>query len=252
VVVIRLSDDETLAAWSREMAPAHPVFELLVADVYDLGAEFVRWEHAVALTGALLGVNPFDELAVTEAKKATNEILEGGGTGVPQATLDDHGTWVTLAGSLSPAVQPRTRGEAIRMAVDSAAEGDYFALLVYAPEDEARLAPLRAATSRLAGATGRAVCFELGPRYLHSTGQLHKGGPNNGVFILITARDRVDLDVPGKKYTLGTLHRAQAEGDLVTLARHGRRVLRLDVPSTDPEVLAALAADIAAASAMAD
>lgn len=248
VVVIRFADDEKLAAWSREMAPEHPVYELVVTDVFDLGAEFVRWEHAVALTGALLGVNPFDELAVTEAKTATNQILGGGAGDVPAATLDFDGTWVTYAGSLSPAVAPRNRVEALRLALDSAGETDYVALLVYAPEDEARLAALRAATGRLAASTGRAVCFELGPRYLHSTGQLHKGGPNNGVFILVTARDRTDLEVPGKRFTLAMLHRAQAEGDLVTLALHDRRVIRLDVPSTDPDVLATLAADIESAA----
>ncbi len=120
----------------------------------------------------------------------------------------------------------------LRTAIDATREGDYLALLVYAPEDEARLAPLRAACAHLSRTTGRAVCLELGPRYLHSTGQLHKGGPNTGVFVLVTARDREDIEIPGKRFTLAALHRAQAEGDLVTLARHDRRVLRLDLPST--------------------
>lgn len=249
VVVIRFGDDQTLAAWSRAMAPEHPVYEIVVTDVFDLGAEFVRWEHAVALTGALMGVNPFDELAVTEAKNATSDILSGGASDVPSASLDLDGTWVTFAGGLAPAVAPSTRAEALRVAIDSADRGDYFAFLVYAPEDEARLAPVRAALDALSAGTKMATCFELGPRYLHSTGQLHKGGPNNGIFVLVTARDRVDFEVPGKRYTLAMLHRAQAEGDLVTLARHSRRVLRLDLPSTDPEALAALAADITAALA---
>lgn len=248
VVVTRFADDEERASWSRETAAAHPVYEIVVTDVFDLGAEFVRWQHAVALTGALLGVNPFDEPAVTEAKKATADILGGGSAEVPAATLDFDGTWVTFAGSLAPGVAPRSRAEALKAALDSAADGDYLALLVYAPEDEARLSALRSAAGQVAAATVRPVCFELGPRYLHSTGQLHKGGPNNGVFIVITARDRTDLEIPGKRYTLSALHRAQAEGDLVTLARHGRRVIRLDLPSTDPEVLASLAEDLVAAS----
>jgi len=100
----------------------------------------------------------------------------------------------------------------------------------------------------VADATGRAVCLELGPRYLHSTGQLHKGGADNGVFIIVTARDRVDVAVPGKRYTLGMLHRAQAEGDLVTLDRHGRRVARFDLPTSDPDALASFAEDLAAAA----
>ncbi len=249
VVVIRFGDDAALADWSRQVAADHPVFELTVTDVFDVGAEFVRWEYAVALTGVLLDVNPFDELAVTEAKTATKAILDGGASEVPPASLDLDGTWITYAGGFElPDVQPLDRASALAGATDAAAEGDYIALLVYAPDDEQRLAPLRAACSKLSAATGRAVCLELGPRYLHSTGQLHKGGPNNGVFILVTARDREDLEIPGKRFTMAALHRAQAEGDLVTLARHHRRVLRLDLPSTSVESLAALAADIEAAA----
>jgi hypothetical protein len=143
---------------------------------------------------------------------------------------------------------PVDRVAAIRTALEVADEGDYLVLLVYAPEDQARLAPLRDACTRLSRATGRAVCLELGPRYLHSTGQLHKGGPNTGVFLLVTARDRTDFTISGARFTLAALHRAQAEGDLVTLARHGRRVMRLDLPETNPDTLAALAADVIAAA----
>lgn len=246
-VVVRLGDDEGLAAWSRETAAAHPVFELTVTDVFDIGAEFVRWEYAVALTGVLLGVNPFDELAVTEAKLATSAILDGGTSDVPSATADVGGTWVTCAGGLTCA-RPSSRLEALRTALAALQPGDYLALLVYAPDDPERLEPLSDACATVAHATGHAVCLELGPRYLHSTGQLHKGGPNTGVFILVTARDRIDIPVPGKPFGLAALHRAQAEGDLVTLARHGRRVLRLDLPSTDPAALAALADELTAAA----
>ena len=248
IVVTRFHDDEPLAAWSRRMAETHPVFELVVTDVFDLGAEFVRWEHAVALTGVLLGVNPFDEPSVAEAKTATNTILEGGQATVPPATLDLDGTWVTYAGGLAPKLSPRNRVEALGASLASTREGDYIALLVYAPDDDERLAPLRAACDTVADATGRAVCLELGPRYLHSTGQLHKGGADNGVFLIVTARDRVDVAVPGKRYTLGMLHRAQAEGDLVTLDRHGRRVARFDLPTSDADALAAFAEDLAAAA----
>jgi len=144
---------------------------------------------------------------------------------------------------------PATRTEALALAVGALRSGDYLAVLLYAPEDEALLAPLRNACAVVSHATRRAVCFELGPRYLHSTGQLHKGGPDTGVFVLVTARDRADLEIPGEPFTLGALHRAQAEGDLVTLAAHDRRVLRLDLPSTDAEELTALARDLEAAVA---
>ncbi|MDO8847395.1 MAG: hypothetical protein Q7W51_03270 [Coriobacteriia bacterium] len=249
VVVIRFSDDTTLADWSRNVAADHPVFELTVTDVFDVAAEFVRWEFATAFAGVLLGVNPFDEPAVTEAKKATTEILEGGAASVPAAVADLSGTWITFAGALAaPEPLPADRVGVLRTAIDATREGDYLALLVYAPEDEMRLAPLRAACAHLSRTTGRAVCLELGPRYLHSTGQLHKGGPNTGVFVLVTARDREDIEIPGKRFTLAALHRAQAEGDLVTLARHDRRILRVDLPSTSAQDIGELAADIIAAA----
>lgn len=249
VVVTRFHADSELEAWSMKAAADHPVFELTVSDAFDIGAEFVRWEHAVALAGVLLDVNPFDEPSVTEAKEATTSILEGGSSSVPSALTDLDGTWVTFAGPLeAPVAGPTTRVEAIRAALTAASAGDYVTLLAYASADEAVLAPLREATVALTGNTGRAVCLELGPRYLHSTGQLHKGGPGTGVFILVTARDRVDLDIPGKPFTLAQLHRAQAEGDLVTLARHGRRVLRLDLPSSSAEEMSSLARDLIEAS----
>jgi glucose-6-phosphate isomerase len=249
VVVVRFTDDDTLSAWSREIAASHPVFELTVTDVFDLAAEFVRWEFATALAGFLLGVNPFDEPAVTEAKVATTRILEGGAEEVPTAQAEIAGTWATYAGGLTPPPSPPAdRRAAMRIAVEAAGPGDYLAVLAYLPEDEARLAPLRAAVAELSRATGRSAMLELGPRYLHSTGQLHKGGPNTGVFILVTARDRVDLEIPGKRFGLAALHRAQAEGDLVTLARHGRRVLRLDLPTSGVSDVEALAADLADAA----
>ncbi|MBF4509405.1 MAG: hypothetical protein ISP10_02840 [Aeromicrobium sp.] len=248
IVVTRFTADEGSAGWSRDTALAHPVIELTVTDVYDIAAEFVRWEHAIALAGPLLGVNPFDEPSVTEAKQATNGILDGGAAEVPKAQADLGGTWTTFAGGLAaPDIAPADRASAVRHTLAALAETDYLVVLAYLPEDERVLAPLRDAASQVATATGRPVTLELGPRYLHSTGQLHKGGPNTGVFILVTARDRVDLEIPGQRFTLGALHRAQAEGDLVTLGRHSRRVLRLDLPSSDPAEVTALAADLVAA-----
>lgn len=246
-VVLRFGDDDALAAWSRHTAAAHPVFELTVTDVFDIGAEFVRWEYAIALVSVLLGVNPFDELAVTEAKQATAAILDGETSVVPSATADLGGTWVTCAGGLTCG-SPTSRMEAIGTALAALEPGDYLAVLVYAPDDPERIEPLADACATIAHSTGHAVCLELGPRYLHSAGQLHKGGPDTGVFILVTARDRIDVPVPGKPYGLAALHRAQAEGDLVTLARLGRRVLRLDLSSTDPAALAALADELTAAA----
>jgi glucose-6-phosphate isomerase len=249
VVVLRFKDDAPLAAWSHEIAASHPVFELTATDVFDIGAEFVRWEYAIALAGFLLGVNPFDELAVTEAKEATATILDGDAEQVPHAIADFDGTWVTYAGALDPPLSmPTSRTGALRDAVRSLGPEDHLAVLAYIADDESRVVPLRDACSVIARATGRAAGLQLGPRYLHSTGQLHKAGPDNGVFVLVTARDRTDVKVPGRPFTLGQLHRAQAEGDLVTLARHGRRIVRLDLPDSDPATLAALAGDLTIAA----
>ena len=248
VVATQLTGDESLALWAHGASGTHAVFDLMVADVYDLGAQFVLWEYATALAGYLLGINPFDEPAVTEAKEATTAILRGE-SDAPAADAEVASTSVTYAGGLTiPGIPPTTRIEALRAAVDSAQPGDYLVLLVYAPDDGARFDPLRKAAGAVSRATRRAVCLELGPRYLHSTGQLHKGGPNTGVFVLVTARDATDIEVPGADYTLAALHRAQAEGDLVTLARHGRRVMRLDLADSSAETLAALAADLVAAA----
>jgi hypothetical protein len=111
-------------------------------------------------------------------------------------------------------------------------------VLAYLPDDDALLAPLVEAVPRVSAELSSAITLELGPRYLHSTGQLHKGGPNTGVFLLVTTRDHADAPVPGKPWGLGTLHRAQAEGDLSTLVGAGRRVLRVDLPDATCESVA--------------
>ena len=248
VVVLRLESDAELASWSRDAAPTHPVLELTAHDAYDLGAEFVRWEHAIALVGFLLGVNPFNEPNVTEAKAATKEILTGRAD-VPAASADYDGSWVTFAGSLkTPETAPASRVDALRTWLGSSGMGDYIGILTYLPDDEAILGPINRAAETLSQSTGHAVSVELGPRYLHSTGQLHKGGANNGVFLLVTARDRADIEIPGEKFGLAALYRAQAEGDLVTLAAHDRRVMRIDLPSSAHKIVASLAEDIASAS----
>lgn len=248
VVVIREESDAALAEWAAAIAAEHPVLELLVEGAIDVAAEFVRWEWATGLAGFLLGVNPFDEPNVTQAKKATNDILTGA-VEVPHANVDLGGSWITFAGTLAePTPLPASRTKAVGALVSSLEPGDYLAILAYLPEDELLLEPLRRAATGLSRATGRAVCLELGPRYLHSTGQLHKGGAPNGAFLLITTRDRDDLEVPGKPYRLGALHRAQAEGDLVTLAAAERRALRIDLPDAAPETISLLAEELVSAA----
>lgn len=167
-----------------------------------LGAEFFRWEFATAVAGAILGINPFDQPNVQEAKDATSRILAAGK--VPDAGLDD-------LGALLSQVWP----------------GDYIAITAYIGRNAGNEEALRRVRVRLRDRYKVATTVGFGPRFLHSTGQLHKGGPNTGVFIQVVADDDVDLEIPGKPYTFGTLKAAQALGDLQSLRAHGRRVARV-------------------------
>lgn len=242
VVVVRLEADERLAQWTTRLAETLPVTELVLADGYDVAAEFTRWEYAVALMGPLLGVNPFGQPNVQAAKDATSAVLAGTlDVPAPQFTTAD-GSMVTFAGSLpAPPHCEHTLITAVGHALASVRPRDYLALLVYLPDDAALLEPLVSAVPFVSAAVFSAVTLELGPRYLHSTGQLHKGGPDTGVFVLVTTRDHGDAPVPGKPWSLRTLHRAQAEGDLATLVAAGRRVVRLDLPDASCDSVSALA-----------
>jgi len=192
-------------------AAGHPVVCLATAG---LGGEFFRWEFATAVAGAILGVNPFDEPNVRESKENTQRALERfratGALGEP------------AAGSLRD-VAPFLR---------QARERDYVALLAFmdrCPENVAALSRIRAGIRdrcRVATSVG------FGPRYLHSTGQLHKGGPSTGLFVFLTCDDVVDLAIPGEPFTFGVVKRAQAIGDLEALRKRGRRVLHLHFDDT--------------------
>ncbi|MGH2717615.1 MAG: bifunctional transaldolase/phosoglucose isomerase, partial [Actinomycetota bacterium] len=181
----------------------HPVVRIPIRQPADLGAEFFRAEFATAIAGSILGINAFDQPNVAEAKHATAEILEAGP--VPDPGSDD-------LGALLAQVKP----------------GDYIAIQAYldrSPEAEEMLHRARLA---LRDRYQVATTVGFGPRFLHSTGQLHKGGPNTGVFIQIVDRDRsVDLPIPGAAYTFGTLIDAQSLGDLRSLRGRDRRVARI-------------------------
>jgi hypothetical protein len=187
--------------------------EMFSPDPLDLGKEFLRWEYATVALCEGLGVNAFDQPDVEEAKRLARAELTGergaGGAhhAAPLQTL-------TLA-----QLQRRAR------------RGDYFAILAYvppAPEVFAQLQQVRAAWSQ---ALGCATTLGFGPRYLHSTGQLHKGGPNNGLFLVITTDITEDLDIPEMGWTFGQLHHAQARGDVRALLARGRRVAHVHLSS---------------------
>jgi glucose-6-phosphate isomerase len=225
-----------------------PAWLLDLESPRELGAAFLRWEIATAAASAVLGVDPFDEPNVSEAKQATQAVLEralaAGGfpAEVPLARGD--GWSLHATGPVEPALRQagvREPGAALTALRSLALPGDYLALLAYlhaTPAVEGALQRVRAAAP---GRTGLATTLGIGPRFLHSTGQLHKGGPDRGLFLQITADEDPDVGIPGEPYGFGLLRRAQAAGDYEVLARRGRRVVRLHLENDVANRLATLA-----------
>ncbi len=234
VACVRYDGDEATRESVESLAAESgaPVLDLVLSDAYDLGAEFVRWEYGVALTGALLGVNPFDEPNVTEAKQATIAILDRSLPAPLALVCTPDSAEVAVSAIMLPEDDPLPLDRALDATLGQLTQGDYLALLAYVPEESPALGELRDVLASAGRSTGAAVTLELGPRYLHSTGQLHKGGPDTGVFIVLTGRSGMDIEVPGREFTLRELFAAQAAGDFTTLAHYGRRALWVSLPDT--------------------
>jgi transaldolase/glucose-6-phosphate isomerase len=194
----------------------HPVIRIDWIDRYALGAEFFRWEFATAVAGAVLGVNPFDQPDVEAAKVVTRRLA------------GDYETTGRL-----PEDEPLAGEKEIGALVDGLREGDYFGLLAFVEMNQANRNALDAIRGLVRDRRKVATTVGFGPRYLHSTGQAHKGGPNSGVFLVITCDERDDVPVPGQRYTFGTIKLLQARGDFEVLASRGRRVRRVHL--TDVE-----------------
>jgi transaldolase/glucose-6-phosphate isomerase len=235
IAVVRTHNDAAWAEGIVAQAGNAPVHETVLADEYDVGAAFVTWEWATALVGFLIGVNPFDEPDVAAAKTATAHVLEGQLVVNPEQTSVGGLGLGFFGRPLKGPEAPEGLERALRAALDSAVEGDYIAILAYVPESPRVLSELAGAVADVTRKTGKPICLELGPRYLHSTGQLHKGGPNEGVFVVVTANDPFDFAVPGSSWTLRTLHRAQSSGDVATLAERDRRVVTVVLPDASPD-----------------
>ncbi len=206
-------------------APPPPVGTLVTGP---LGAQLVTWEYGVAVAGRLLGINPFDQPDVESAKAAARGLLEHQPAPEPAAFVDGD---VEVRGSNGLVDGVRTVEDAVDRLLATLAPRGYLAVMAYL--DRLRDGALAAVRDSLARRTGRPVTFGWGPRFLHSTGQYHKGGPPIGTFLQVTGLVEQDLEIPGRPFTYGGLITAQAAGDAAVLAQHGRPVLRLHLTGPD-------------------
>jgi transaldolase/glucose-6-phosphate isomerase len=224
----------------RALKTFAPVAEIEVEEPAALGAEFLRWEIATAVAGAILGIDPFDQPNVQQAKDATQKLLaEYKSTARLPISEPDATTPQRIALTLTKPARTALHGAADAL-LRTIGQGDYFALLAYLGPDAALEQELQALRRAVRDRTRAATMFGYGPRYLHSTGQLHKGGANNGVFLLVTATPAEDLPIPGEPFSFGTLELAQAVGDFAALDAAGRRGLHAHLPAPDPALLRAL------------
>jgi len=210
----------------------HPIVYREFNDIYDLSAEFFVWEFATACAGWRIGINPFDQPNVQESKDATKELLNtfvSHGQLPEQDQLIAEDSIVVFADMKDDSLPTSSLLDLLRAFLSKVKTGDYLALLSYVEETSAIEAELLKIRSTLRDATRCATTSGYGPRFLHSTGQLHKGGPPTGVFFQITANDAQDFAVPGEAYTFSILKQAQALGDFHSLSKRGRRAIRVDL-----------------------
>ncbi len=227
-VYIRLEKDhpKALENFVTSLKEAgRPVITIQMDDLLDLGQEFFRWELATATAGAVLGINPFDQPNVQESKDNTNRMLSVVRSlgKMPDATIPLSAGLLKfyLQGTTKPAM------DSFKTFLAQAKSGDYLALMAYLPETPSTHKLLQDIRRQLLEKLHIATTLGYGPRFLHSTGQFHKGGPDTGLFLQLTADDPEDMPIPGAPYTFGTFKQAQAQGDLQALHTHKRRVLRV-------------------------
>jgi len=223
---VSLSTDRDEPDMARVQAledAGHPVLRLSTR-VGGLGAEFFRWEFATAVAGAVLGINPFDEPNVAEAKDKTRAILAAGDFtgGTPAASDSSVSVYSSRFSGASPV-------QLVRNAIASLQPSDYVAFLSYLTPDAGVEAAVQKIRADIRAKTKAASTFGVGPRYLHSTGQYHKGGPNTMLAFVLTGEDATETRVPDAPYSFTQLKRAQAVGDVQTLDAHGRRTVRIHV-----------------------
>jgi transaldolase/glucose-6-phosphate isomerase len=236
----KAADAKRDAAVAELAKAGHPVVTIELQTIIQLGQEFFRWEIATAVAGAVLGINPFDQPDVESAKVAARSLMQAyESTGkLPEETpfCVDRGLRLFADARNADALRSATGGASDAAAVVKAhlariGAGDYFGVNAYVEMNAVHDEELQRLRHAVRDAKRVATTVGYGPRFLHSTGQLHKGGPNTGVFLQVTADDDASLPIPGQKYDFGVLKSAQAQGDFAVLAERGRRILRVHLGS---------------------
>jgi transaldolase / glucose-6-phosphate isomerase len=214
----------------------HPVVRIAIADTYDIGQEFFRWEMAIAVAGSIIGINPFNQPDVEASKIATRALTAAfektGALPSDSAIFSESGLTLFTDTGNAAALEKALDGDRslagyLRAHVNRLRGGDYFALLAYLAMNQAHTDALQEMRHAVRDRTRNATCLGFGPRFLHSTGQAYKGGPNSGVFLQITCDDAADIPVPGQAYSFGVVKAAEARGDFAVLGERGRRALRV-------------------------
>jgi transaldolase/glucose-6-phosphate isomerase len=218
----------------------HPVVRIALADTYNLGQEMFRWEIATAVAGSVIGINPFNQPDVEASKLATRKLTaeyeKTGSLPLESPMLSENG--IQLFSDEKNAAALASPGDKslvgyLRAHLKRLGAGDYFALLAYVEMNQPHENTLQSVRIAVRDKKRVATCLGFGPRFLHSTGQAYKGGPNSGVFLQVTCDDKIDLPVPGQKFTFGVVKAAQARGDFQVLAERNRRALRVHLKDVD-------------------
>jgi hypothetical protein len=218
------------------------VLRISMADTYDLGAEFFRWEIATAVAGAIIGINAFNQPDVEASKIATRNLTteyeKTGSLPAEKAVLEEGGVKLftdekNAADRARAAEGDKSLAGYLKAHLGRIGTGDYFAVLGFVEMNAAHERQLQIIRHAVRDKKHVATCLGFGPRFLHSTGQAYKGGPNSGVFLQVTCDDPLELPVPQQKYTFGVVKAAQARGDFQVLVERGRRALRVHLHDVD-------------------
>jgi transaldolase/glucose-6-phosphate isomerase len=247
LVDVQIYQEDRLFAYLRESGAldsfisdlrkaGHPVIVLNLSDLYDLGAQFYLWQVAIAVACSILGVNAFDQPNVQDSKDRTKRkiayYLEQGDLEEYQPIWEKDGRRV-FGMNIEGIESCSSLSEVIDQFVSLSEEGDYIAINAYVPRNEENKKQLTELRRQILEKTHRATTLGFGPRFQHSTGQLHKGGANNGLFIQITQDDQFDIEIPGQGYTFGIMAKAQAQGDLDALLAKDRRAVQIHLKAGD-------------------